>query len=135
LGIIGQEANVYFGSLNDSTDYFQIRDKDNSSLVSSAYGSTKVEVGTWYHLAYVYKDTNILIYVNGNYSGRASGRVASSAQNIVRENNFIGMAQGKSYVNVLNAVLDEIKLYNKALTQEEVELDMEAVDGITSGIC
>jgi hypothetical protein len=40
---------------------------------------------------------------------------------------------GQSYVG--NYMLDEVRLYNKALSQAQVQLDMAAASGIASGIC
>jgi hypothetical protein len=55
--------------------------------------------------------------------------------NTIREPNFIGMGEGATETRISNIVLDEIRLYNKALTPEQVGLDMNTSDGIASGIC
>jgi hypothetical protein len=98
-----------------------------------------VTQNTWYHLAAVYKDTTVSIYVNGTLSGSRNDAPASHTCNIERESNFFGMADNTSSSRaeplILNSLLDEIKLFNKALTLEEIMLDMNAKDGIAPGIC
>jgi hypothetical protein len=100
-------------------------------------GKIKLPVETWYHLAYVYKGTTVSIYANGTLSQSQSYFLTSSTVNVVREPNYIGMGEGlnRVYVHISNTVLDEIKLFNKALTPEQILLDMNAVNGIAPGIC
>jgi hypothetical protein len=136
LGTMTGKANVYISSLSDCSDFFEMNDPTRSSYFINYFGSIKVPVETWYHLAYVYKATTVLIYVNGTFSGSKSGFYASSSVNAVREPNFIGMGfNTEGILWVPNIVLDEIKLFNKALTQEQIIRDMNARDEIASGIC
>jgi hypothetical protein len=75
------------------------------------------------------------MYVNGTLYGSSGNVFASSTLDAVREPNFIGMGESATENRVSNALLDEIRLYNKALTPEQVVLDMNAVNEIASGIC
>jgi hypothetical protein len=94
-----------------------------------------VPVETWYHLAYVYEGMKISNYVNGTLTAYIFSDFASSTTNSFREPNFIGMGETEKSIYVSNTVIDDIKLFNKALTQQQIMLDMNASHGIASGIC
>jgi hypothetical protein len=94
-------------------------------------GSTAVPSGKWYHIAFVHSGSNFTVYVNGTLSGTLSGTVSSSSINTTRLYNYFG-ASSKGRFGDMH--LDEVKLYNKALTQAQVQLDWQSV-GIPSGVC
>jgi hypothetical protein len=99
-------------------------------LVSGAAGSstqrysTSVRsLNTWYHVAAVY-DANALTldtYVNGVLDdGTLSGTIPASQfnQNV---NVNIGRRTGGYY---FNGIIDEVRIYNRALSQAEIQIDM-----------
>jgi hypothetical protein len=128
------QGNVVLGSSKDCVDYLKIKDAyDNEKSIKIPGSDIN---NTWYHLAVVFENTNLSIYANGTLLRKRSGTIASSAINVIREPNFIGMAEfsDKSFY-VSNTVLDEIKLYNKAFTSEQVQLDMNSIGIPSSDIC
>jgi hypothetical protein len=130
------KANVNIGSRIDCSDSFLIYETHNESTAYGYgfFGYTIVPVETWYHLAYVYDDKIMRIYVNGTIS--AARIFASFTINTFREPNFIGMGEFSDTIFLVsNIVLDEIKIFNKALSPEQIMLDMNAGNGIASGIC
>jgi hypothetical protein len=105
----------------------------NGSPVTDLVGTIKVPLGQWYHLACVYKGRNASVYVNGTLSVSATNSLIDSATiNITRVNNCFGYTDVPDIPNVL---LDEIRLYKKALTQAQVLTDMNTASGIAAGIC
>jgi hypothetical protein len=74
--------------------------------------------------------------VNGTLSGSGSGPIYSYMVNNSDFNNSFGVHTKGSDVQYAdsNVLLDEIKIYNTALTFEQIQLDMATV-GIPSGIC
>jgi hypothetical protein len=94
-------------------------------------GSLIVPIGTWYHLAMVYSGTVGTLYVNCTVSGTFNSFSDSSTINVTRLYNYFGYSP---FWLTGDLQLDEIKLYNKALTQSQVQLDMNNV-GISQGIC
>jgi hypothetical protein len=96
-------------------------------------GSIVIANGTWYHVAFVYAGNAFYIYVNGALSGSVTGFIPSSTMNVTRSDNFFGRSYFSEHLPDVH--LDEIKLYNKALTQEQVERDMNTVGIQLSGIC
>jgi hypothetical protein len=136
FGVMSQNASVFIRSTGDCADYFEIRDTKHGLKINFATGKIKVPVQTWYHLAAVFKKEFVSIYVDGKVSANTTGQNLFYTMNTVSDNNFIGMGtslNGSQFIS--NIVLDEIKLFNKALTPEQVLLDVNASDGIASGIC
>ena len=80
--------------------------------------------GTWYHVSGTYNtgDTEPKVYINGIEKSLSSGGGASS----ITANSFvIGSATfaGASYYD---GIIDEVRIYNRALTQEEIINDMQS---------
>lgn len=73
--------------------------------------------GTWWYVTMVHDGTNDIIYVNGIETKRkpAAGTLNNTARTLVFGNNPI---EGGQY---FNGALDNVKIYNKALTAAEVK--------------
>jgi len=73
---------------------------------------------TWYHVVLVFKSTNWLLYVNGNYIGSVNQSIGTTTGNNV----WIGQSDNTSNFNNerWNGKIDDIVLYNRLLTQEEI---------------
>jgi hypothetical protein len=107
------EVNVLVGGSNQSTP------------------GTQLAVNAWTHLAGAYDGTTLRIYINGVEAGskNLSGPIATSAGPLrIGGNSLWGeFFQGR---------LDEIRIYNRALTAAEIQSDMitpvsQAVDNPT----
>jgi hypothetical protein len=93
-----------------------------------------VPAGVWYHVAYVMSGKMLNIYVNGSLSVSGLGPISSSAIRTTRGSSYFGTAPGTWFL--INAQLDEIRMYNRALSPSQIQLDMTtAYSGIGSGIC
>jgi hypothetical protein len=78
------------------------------------------------------------IYVNGVLSGTSPVMVDSATIVTNRQFNYFGRRYdyfNDANVDIANVYLDEIKIYNISLTQEQIMLDKNTVTGIPSGIC
>lgn len=77
--------------------------------------NTVANNGVWYHFALVHSLNNMIFYVNGaqTNSGSDCGTISTvtNALEIGRRNNLI---------QYFNGTIDEVKIYNRALTAEEV---------------
>jgi hypothetical protein len=80
--------------------------------------------GNWRHLAAVWDGTNISLYIDGDVviSGECEGELGTNVRSV-----YIGSRNGAE--RFLIATVDEVRIYNRALTREEILLDME-----TSGL-
>lgn len=86
----------------------------------SIYSNTKLRLGIWEYLSFVYFDTNAQIYVNGNLT--AEGTIVITPNQILTEN-FLGKSSIYSIKNA-NANFDELKIYASALTYQEIIEEM-----------
>jgi Protein of unknown function (DUF4038)/Concanavalin A-like lectin/glucanases superfamily/Putative collagen-binding domain of a collagenase/Fibronectin type III domain len=98
------------------------------------YSTTVRSLNTWYHVAGVYDASagTLNIYVNGVLdNGTLTGAIPSSQfnQNV---NVNIGRRTGGYY---FNGVIDELRIYNRALSQAEIQSDMNAPIGSASASC
>jgi hypothetical protein len=84
-------------------------------------GTTYLEIGTWYHVAFTFNGTNRMVYTNGVLEGTSSpatsGAVYSSVNNI-----SIGYPDYPPGTDYLNGSVSSLKIYNRALSDSEIKL-------------
>ncbi len=122
-------AWVKFLSLNGQQDFLGVWDAASNRYVAyktsdnyirfwsnkwdATYIPTQVSKDVWYRVAFVYDGTNERIYLDGR-------EVSSSVQPFTLSNN-----QQTVYLSdgglPLNGVIDEVRIYNRALTADEIQ--------------
>jgi hypothetical protein len=71
---------------------------------------------SWSHVVYVYDGTQGIVYVNGE-----PGTPISYSGNVYTSNRNLTIGWGHSYDNYhYNGLIDEIKIYNRALSPQEI---------------
>jgi hypothetical protein len=76
--------------------------------------------GSWYHVACVYQNKNAMIYLNGELAG--SGYFNSDPSGAANNSLAMGVrAYDDIKFDYLNGTLDDIRIYNRALTAEEIK--------------
>ena len=108
------ENNKRFAVLlvdNDFTNYF-------SAVYNDFHPNTSVVSNVWTNIVWVYSDTNLKLYINGILSSTGNvSNLNTTGQNFVIGNtipNSIG--QYEKY----KGAIDDIGMWNRALTQEEI---------------
>ncbi|QQG44288.1 MAG: DUF2341 domain-containing protein [Candidatus Roizmanbacteria bacterium] len=88
---------------------------DNGTFNGYVTYNTNLTAGTWYHIVLTYDNSTGVIYVNGAQAASRSfaTTVADSGVNLT-----LGAADGGS--SAFNGVLDEARIYNRALSPGEV---------------
>ncbi|MCI0349421.1 MAG: DUF1929 domain-containing protein [Acidobacteriales bacterium] len=93
----------------------------NGSASRTLTSTTTATTGTFYHLACVWDGTTLQLYINGALN-------TSTAQNLTPAGNaaslYIGLFGGNA--DPLAGVIDEVRIYNRALTQAQVQNDMNS---------
>ena len=84
------------------------------------YSKVTVSDDTWYHAAGTYDGNAIKIYINGDLSNELAATVAIATTNDVLT---IGANKGGTS-NRFDGIIDEVGLFNRALTPDEVEETM-----------
>jgi hypothetical protein len=115
----GYKMSVY----NDMIE-FEIRTSSNSAVLNrSVVGGTVLEVDVWYHVAGVYSlaDGYIRTYVNGELDRQllTTEELGASAGAFM-----IGCEPFSSGQYNFNGVMDDVRLYSNALTQDEIKETM-----------
>jgi len=110
----GYKMSVY----NDKIE-FEIRTSGNSAVLNrSVEGGTILEVGVWYHVVGVYSlaDGYIRTYVNGELDRELETTEALGASPGAL---MIGCEPFSTGQYNFNGVMDDIRVYNKALSEDE----------------
>ena len=90
------------------------------------YGAQALQSNTWYHVAGVYDAgaRTLHVYLNGQLDdGLLQGTVTATQQNAAVNAN-IGRRPFGSYLT--NGRIDDVRIYNRPLTQAEIQADMSA---------
>jgi uncharacterized repeat protein (TIGR01451 family) len=92
------------------------------------FGPSALPVNTWTHLALTYDSAIIKFYINGALvaSSPETGSITISTNPL-----FIGGDQSQG--QYFNGIIDEIRVYNRALTVAEIQSDMSTPLAASSG--
>ena len=88
---------------------------------SPLYATTALAVNTWMHLAATYDGTTTRLYVNGT-------QVSSQAQTgaMAASTNPLQIGGDSLYGQFFQGTIDEVRIYNVALTAAQIQADMNA---------
>jgi hypothetical protein len=115
-------ANNHYGyvvGIHTNKVEFQ-RDFNNADFTKSK--SYSVVPNVWYHLAGVYNGRTAVLYVNGIEATDAwKGTQFNSESDIL----YIGR-RSRDCANYFNGIIDEVKIYSRALSAAEIKADYEA---------
>gem|GEM_PF-698801 len=110
---------------------FKITDGSGNNV--ARYGATAMVVNTWYHVAGVYNATNrtMTVYLNGQLDNGALVGTVPATQRNSNQNVNIGRRPGVPGTFNFAGVLDDVRIYNRALSQAEIQTDMNTPVGST----
>lgn len=101
---------------------FGVYGNDINSEVTTAAASTHpafyMHSGNWYTVIFTYDGTDARIYVNGALKGTRHITATFYANN---DDVFIGKHDEAIYPYWFNGILDELRIYNRALNENEVK--------------
>lgn len=85
-------------------------------------GSTQMKLDTWHHVAMVYDGDEVRIYLDGELEGEVarSGDINENQASV-----WIGKKANESIW--LDGILDEVRILNIAITEEQIQEDMEGI--------
>jgi fibronectin type 3 domain-containing protein len=109
-----------------STDSNRSSSEVQLSSTIEARSTSTVPMNVWTHLATTYDGATLRLYVNG---GLMASRAASGAINI--SSGALRIGGNAVWGEYFRGLLDEVRIYNRALTIGEIQTDMNAA--IVSG--
>lgn len=121
-----RQANV-FGIQTNPSRMWQFTVRNASGQSATATANSALISDAWTHLAGVYNGSNLKLYVNGvlqNSQPSLFGRTAAHANNIE-------IARDYAYATSLNGSVDEVMIYNRSLTGEEITQIKDAQEANT----
>ena len=93
------------------------------AIVNSAYlqsfGTAALAANTWAHLAATYDGATMRLYVNGTQVASAAG-----AGSILTSTNALQIGGDSLYGQFFQGLIDEVRVYNVALTAAQIQADM-----------
>jgi len=111
----GQSFVISVNSSNDTLGFIV----QTTNAVSSSISTPVVSSNVWYHVVAVYNGNTALIYLNGNLS--ASEQISGTIDNRTGSL-YIGQGGSSSFPNnLLDGQLDEVRIYNRALSSSEIQ--------------
>jgi hypothetical protein len=95
----------------------------NTPIPHANFSTTIVNTGNWFHAAATYDGSTVKIYVNGVLESTTarSGTITAGAKNIGSSS-----GGGSEY---FNGTIDNVKIYNRALSAAEVQQNFNALRG------
>lgn len=109
-----------------STGAFRFQVRLASGLISASTTSSFITTNTWYHLVGTYDATtgNAYLYVNGVNKGSSTGTGNIQVSSTRLKIGCWGTAADNcDSTTPFNGLIDEVKIYNSALTASQVALD------------
>ncbi|MFY8021502.1 MAG: LamG-like jellyroll fold domain-containing protein, partial [Bacteroidia bacterium] len=86
---------------------------------TAASAQYSFDINKWYHVAATYDKTIIKLYVNGTLIA-----TKSTTQTLPKGSEDWSIGRRWDYNEFINGNFDEVKIYNAALTEEQINLDM-----------
>jgi len=117
-GIVSKGENAWRLVRNEMTDQLRF----DCGAVGQATGSTNVNDDEWHHALGLYDGTGIYLYVDGSVDGSqsASGLIDTDDITVfIADTNRPGTGP-----QAWNGLIDDVRIYNKALTRQEILLIM-----------
>ena len=110
--------NIVFALSFMDTENPAIQTFDKSTLKVETHTNQKLDVSHWQFLTATFNGTNTLIYINGQQ--KSNHFMANySLSSIFRTNCYIGKSNWAS-IGYSWSYLDDLRFYNKSLTQSEI---------------
>lgn len=103
----------------DSLSSFQINNQGEAHWNQFGVPSkSKVEEGRWFHITGTWNGTSCKIYINGNYENVTTPEVTIGNYD---SDLYIGAYGGDVNQYAINAIIDDIRIYNRVLTDDEID--------------
>src|SRR5882762_6503803 len=104
---------------------FKISNTTGTSNVAR-YGATTLQANTWYHVAGVYDATarTLTVYLNGQLDNGALVGTVPASQPSTSVNVQVGQRPGAPGTYNFTGRIDDVRIYNRALTLAQIQADM-----------
>ena len=100
----------------------------SGTSIADVYLTTTLDLNQWKHLVCVCSFPFLSIYIDGieaTIPGLKTNNISFSLTNVIRNYNYVGRSNWYGTGNQdSDADLDELKFFNRALTKNEIQFEM-----------
>lgn len=116
----------------DGTVHFEVSSDGSGSIVGVA-SQTSLQAKTWYHIVATYEPSSSMkIFVNGKLDKSTQSSVPASVFNSTANIEFGSQNGGTG--SDYSGLIDEVKFYNYALNQQDVNIEYNRGQSVKSGV-
>ncbi|MDU1889096.1 MAG: DUF1735 and LamG domain-containing protein [Dysgonomonas sp.] len=119
------------GSKGVENTSFEFSIGDNVSIQGTPNGG-KFEVGKWYHIACVYANRKIYLYINGNLAAKKDVARTSFKLHTEVATKWAGFSFGGGNIGLTKVA--EVRLWNIERTQDQIKENMYQINPSTEGL-
>ncbi len=94
----------------------------NSNQFKPLISNTVLPVGEWHHITGVHKGGYSYLYINGTLTDSAQ---TYGPRKVLRNNNYIGRHCERPEGPYVDADIDELKIFKRALELHEIQAEMD----------
>jgi len=116
------EANYAIRTNSTNSDELSFYFYANSSWQIYSTSNADLQNDTWYHILATYDGSTVKIYVNGVLKTGTCG-TGTCNMAMVADNNSVAIGKAGNYSEYLTGLIDDVKIYNFALTADQVKQD------------
>ncbi len=110
------EWALTIGDNNSNVPHFFI---ESSSTAYNAGNTTALSLNTWQHLVGVFDGTNLKLYIDG--TEESSNNIGVVTMNTIPGRSlYIGGVEGNVAMSSTNTIFDEVRVFNRALSEVEI---------------
>jgi glucose/arabinose dehydrogenase/PKD repeat protein len=124
-GSIVMKAHDYGLEICEGTLYAAVG-ANGSWTAKGSQVFTAADLDVWRHLAFTYDGTTLRVFVDGELVSAAVGEHASN-------NEVLRLGRWSSAGEFLDGLIDDVRIYDRALTTGEIQADRDAPVGTPSG--
>jgi len=110
----GSNENWVLRLKSDNKAYFFLHEGHKREIASK----TVLDIGKWYHIVGTYDGSIMKIFINGIMENSTTD-VGSSI--LTNANVPVSIGRATEYNEFFNGLIDEVRIYNRALSEEEIK--------------
>jgi type II secretory pathway pseudopilin PulG len=114
---------AYWLYFNSEENQLRAGFKDRDGQIHEFAYSIMPQINTWYHLAWTYDCQKVRLYINGKLDREFTADINGiniTGKKFYTSDKKIFFAQKSDNSGFLNGILDEIRIYNRALSDQEI---------------
>jgi hypothetical protein len=117
LAFFDSLSNCGIANLNNETFFAGYGDNLPQGAQAYTLDNTAITTGQWYHVTYTYDGLTAKLYINGVLK-RTQQRMVNFTDNT--NDVYIGKTENPTYPYYFNGVIDEMRIYNRALPADAI---------------